>query len=683
MKKLYLTIIIALFLVASSFAVSAACNDGILNGDETDVDCGGSCSPCENCEEISLDSERDQCYIGYIVNGGKEDICDKIVDDFLKQSCEKMLTGTTGSSCPECNIQDTLEEGETKTYNSKGKDYEIEVLFITEDSSEVKLKINGEETTGLLSGQTYTLVDGSTLKILQVIQEETDPGDITKDLVEFGIIVKTQQIVYTCPECDITDTLMEGETKSYSAKGKDYEVKVLFITEDSSEVKFQINGQETGGLVAGQSYTLADNSILKILNVIQSGAGDVTNDLVEFGMDIYVPPSQEPTEELDDSTYLFVVEDDAPSSDIILMHNAIESLDLESPEAVVKLNREVGKNDLKNRVVTFVHEQKAVIIVGSTSPSEHVILAQKIETYLKGKGISTIQKISTEVTSDDLKDALTGVETTYTCPECDITDTLEEGASKNYNSNGKEFEVKVLFITEDSSEVKLSINGEETDGLLAGQSYTLADGSILKILEVVQEEENAGDITQDIVEFGIIVSSKPKYTCPECDIKDTLQEEESKTYSSKGKTLEVKLLFVTEDSSEAKFTVNGEESEGLLAGQIYAFKGGVILKVLDVIQSEAGDVTNDLVEFGLIVLDIEQCNSGCIKDDVCLPFGTRLDYNGASSYCDIDKTIKSQKIEDETCNNNYECSSNVCVNNKCISPNFIQKVLNWLSSLFS
>lgn len=76
-----------------------------------------------------------------------------------------------------------------------------------------------------------------------------------------------------------------------------------------------------------------------------------------------------------------------------------------------------------------------------------------------------------------------------------------------------------------------------------------------------------------------------------------------------------------------------------------------------------------------------QC-SGCIKDKECLPYGIRLGKNGDSSYCDISKEFKPQKQPRQECSNNFECGSNVCVDNQCISGSFIQKILNWFRRIF-
>jgi hypothetical protein len=68
---------------------------------------------------------------------------------------------------------------------------------------------------------------------------------------------------------------------------------------------------------------------------------------------------------------------------------------------------------------------------------------------------------------------------------------------------------------------------------------------------------------------------------------------------------------------------------------------------------------------------------GCLTDTKCLPIGIRL--NG--TYCSIDDEMLSQKNESESCDNNFECTSNFC-SGTCISASLIQKIIAWFKNLF-
>lgn len=54
MKKNLIFLVIALFLLES--CEKPRCNDGIKNGDEIEVDCGGNCGPCFSCDDEILNN---------------------------------------------------------------------------------------------------------------------------------------------------------------------------------------------------------------------------------------------------------------------------------------------------------------------------------------------------------------------------------------------------------------------------------------------------------------------------------------------------------------------------------------------------------------------------------------------------------------------------------------------------
>ncbi len=75
--------------------------------------------------------------------------------------------------------------------------------------------------------------------------------------------------------------------------------------------------------------------------------------------------------------------------------------------------------------------------------------------------------------------------------------------------------------------------------------------------------------------------------------------------------------------------------------------------------------------------DKKECE-GCLLNNKCVLFG----YRTSDKYCDISGSLKIQKEEDKSCNNNFECKSNICVDNKCISSSLIQRILNFFKKLF-
>lgn len=77
--------------------------------------------------------------------------------------------------------------------------------------------------------------------------------------------------------------------------------------------------------------------------------------------------------------------------------------------------------------------------------------------------------------------------------------------------------------------------------------------------------------------------------------------------------------------------------------------------------------------------EIKQDCQGCLLEDNCYPFNYRKNRN----YCSIDKEFVSQLGTKELCENNFECSSNLCIDNECISQKLFRKIINWFRKLFS
>ena len=74
---------------------------------------------------------------------------------------------------------------------------------------------------------------------------------------------------------------------------------------------------------------------------------------------------------------------------------------------------------------------------------------------------------------------------------------------------------------------------------------------------------------------------------------------------------------------------------------------------------------------------------GCIFNQECISFGTRLMYNEEKSYCSFQGKIKPQLSTNSECINNFECVSNICINNKCIDTSIWNKFISWFKKLFN
>ena len=77
----------------------------------------------------------------------------------------------------------------------------------------------------------------------------------------------------------------------------------------------------------------------------------------------------------------------------------------------------------------------------------------------------------------------------------------------------------------------------------------------------------------------------------------------------------------------------------------------------------------------------DKCD-GCLVGEKCVNYGIRLKIENVPMYCDITNEFVKQKEEDASCQNNYECASNLCVNDTCIGQSLIQRIINLFKRLF-
>src|SRR3989338_7060131 len=72
------------------------------------------------------------------------------------------------------------------------------------------------------------------------------------------------------------------------------------------------------------------------------------------------------------------------------------------------------------------------------------------------------------------------------------------------------------------------------------------------------------------------------------------------------------------------------------------------------------------------------CKDSCPLDGKCYPFG----YRKAGNFCADSGKFEPQFVADKTCDNNFECGSNICISGKCVDEGFAQKIINWFKRLF-
>jgi len=72
------------------------------------------------------------------------------------------------------------------------------------------------------------------------------------------------------------------------------------------------------------------------------------------------------------------------------------------------------------------------------------------------------------------------------------------------------------------------------------------------------------------------------------------------------------------------------------------------------------------------------CKDSCPLNEKCYPFG----YRKTGKFCSDSNSFEPQLKGSATCDNNFECSSNLCISNQCVSQGAWNKFTSWFKRLF-
>jgi len=262
--------------------------------------------------------------------------------------------------------------------------------------------------------------------------------------------------------------------------------------------------------------------------------------------------------------------------------------------------------------------------------------------------------------------------------------------SKGCGPNGENDSIRIQnwedYCFDDNTLYDFTCNPESPSSAYAN-TYTCPNGC--KDGACVVEENTLYDFTCNPESPSSAYANT--YTCPNgckdgaCVVEENMlevfviSENEIKSFIYEGKTYEVSISFI--DADEVKLIVNGGEAstDKLMEGASTKLSDGVYLKILDIKKLEiAGDI--GVIKFSLSnhnYISEEDCD-GCLVNGNCFSWGYRIEGN----FCSINFGMISQKEEGSTCDNNFECRSNLCVNDKCISGSLFQRMMEWFQNLF-
>ncbi|MBT7929000.1 S-layer protein, partial [Candidatus Peregrinibacteria bacterium] len=125
-------------------------------------------------------------------------------------------------------------------------------------------------------------ITSSTLPDLE--DEEVEILGTVYTIVDTQVDISADDVTLTLLGGAVYDVLGEGETKTYTIDGKDYEVTVMIIEDVSpATVTFEINGEITKQLKDSQTTTLDDGTLIGISDIVLNEAGEAgSGDIVEM-----------------------------------------------------------------------------------------------------------------------------------------------------------------------------------------------------------------------------------------------------------------------------------------------------------------------------------------------------------------------------------------------------------------
>jgi hypothetical protein len=74
----------------------------------------------------------------------------------------------------------------------------------------------------------------------------------------------------------------------------------------------------------------------------------------------------------------------------------------------------------------------------------------------------------------------------------------------------------------------------------------------------------------------------------------------------------------------------------------------------------------------------QSCVGKCSLGDSCVDIG----YRSSNFFCDTTEQFSEQKDKEQSCENNFECRSNLCIENECLSGSIWAKFLRWIRNIF-
>ncbi len=185
------------------------------------------------------------------------------------------------------NTNNSIDSG-VVTFDMNDDDELKYFLRFLEDDVMFQYELDFEE--GLKSGiecASGRACNGSNIRVLNDLEDEEINilGDVFS-IIRAQVLTDNDFIKLDLLGGGVLDTLEEGEAKTYTIKGKEYDVSLPIVSDskesDEGVAKFVVNGETTKDMKDGEITVLKDKTVIGIREILPNEAEEAGGDLVEF-----------------------------------------------------------------------------------------------------------------------------------------------------------------------------------------------------------------------------------------------------------------------------------------------------------------------------------------------------------------------------------------------------------------
>lgn len=270
---------------------------------------------------------------------------------------------------------------------------------------------------------------------------------------------------------------------------------------------------------------------------------------------------------------------------------------------------------------------------------------------------------------------------------------ITESSTAIVSGGGADYSVEAFTIWGDTTatgdvKCKVQLNGEVSSELKTGQSKTFLDDSVIKIKDILDDESKPG-----LVEICLISGMIPVSSCEsDTDCDDGIASTKDSCGGSPKKCTHVLITACTNGDGYCPEGCDHGSDDDCDDDSV---PDDTIPESPEVPVPECVDCHEDLCAEDIDCDDDNKCTSdvcggipktcqniktmsGCSTEKECVPIGTRSNIK----YCGADEKIYNLLGIGEICNNDYECQTNMCIENVCIKKNIIKRFFSWMASWF-